>query len=388
MAAPAITVRVVLPAAAFSSNLAWSFVYVSLPFYVQSLAGDPGVALRWTGWVLGITSLVTVAVAPVWGRLASGGRAKRCYVAVECLQGLAFFLTAAARTLPELFLVRFVLGFMGAASTFAYMLAGQGPGDVRRHVARIQAAMTVGQVFGPLAGAVAATRFGFRPSFLIAGVILLGCSLLVWRGVPDESAVARREERRAPASRAEVATVCAIVLVASTHVFFLTAILPRILPGLGVAPDRTLEAGGMLLFASSIATTLGSVAAPWMADAVGDRRALPWLLTASAVLLAVHALAGNVWTFGALRCAQALVVAPVFPLVVAAVAARASGQALGVINSARIGASFLGPVIATNLLAFTSPAVVFVSLALPGLLVVPLAWRLGRPARRGARAAA
>jgi MFS family permease len=124
----------------FSSTLAWSFVYVSLPFHIQDLAGhDAGVALRWTGWILGVTSLVTVGVAPVWGRLASGGtRAKRCYVAVECLQGVGFFLSAAARTLVELFLARFLLGFMGAASTFAFIIAGRGGGDVRRRVAHIQ----------------------------------------------------------------------------------------------------------------------------------------------------------------------------------------------------------------------------------------------------------
>ncbi len=369
----------------FASTLAWSFVYVSLPFHIQNLAGhDPGVALRWTGWILGVTSLVTVGVAPLWGRLASGGaRAKRCYVAVECLQGLAFFLSAAARTLVELFLARFLLGFMGAASTFAFIIAGRGPGDVRRHVAHIQSSMTVAQVIGPLAGAVAAARMGFRPSFLLAGVILLGCGLLVWRGVPDEPPAAPRAERRAPASTQEILHVSAIVLVASTHMFFLTAILPQVLPGLGVAREATLTTGGLVLFTSSLATVLGSLSAPWLAEAIGDRRALPGLLTASSVLLAAHGLAGDVWTFGALRFLQSLAVAPVFPLVVAAIATRVSGQALGVINSARIGASFLGPVIATNLLAWTAPAVVYAALAAPALLAVPLARRLAA-APRGA----
>jgi MFS family permease len=372
----------------FASTLAWSFVYVSLPFHIQNLAGhDPAAALRWTGWILGVTSLVTVAMAPLWGRLASGGGAKRCYVAVECLQGLTFFLTAAARTLAELFLARFLLGFTGAASTFAFIIAGQGTGDVRRQVVHIQASMTVAQVIGPLAGAVAAARMGFRPSFLLAGALLLGCGLLVWRGVPDEPPAARRAERRAPASAAEVLRVSLIVLVASTHMFFLTAILPQVLPGLGIAREETLTAGGLLLFASGVATALGSLSAPRLADALGDRRAVAWLLALSSVLLAAHGLAGDVWTFGALRCAQSLVVAPVFPLVVAAVASRVSGQALGVINSSRIGASFLGPVVATNLLAWTPPAAVYAALAVPALLAVPLAWRLAQAPRSGPESA-
>jgi len=43
-----------------------------------------------------------------------------------------------------------------------------------------------------------------------------------------------------------------------------------------------------------------------------------------------------------------------------------------VINAARIGAGFIGPVAATSLLAWTSPAVVYCLLASIGLACVPL----------------
>ena len=49
-----------------------------------------------------------------------------------------------------------------------------------------------------------------------------------------------------------------------------------------------------------------------------------------------------------------------------------SGEAIGVINAARIGASFLGPVIATSLLAAGSPVLLYVALSLIGLACVPL----------------
>src|SRR2546430_16518428 len=74
----------------FFGSFAWSFVFVSLPFHIQRISPlDPAATLRWTGWILGITSLVTVATAPVWGRYAARGDPKACYVAVEALQGLA-----------------------------------------------------------------------------------------------------------------------------------------------------------------------------------------------------------------------------------------------------------------------------------------------------------
>ena len=171
------------------------------------------------------------------------------------------------------------------------------------------------------------------------------------------------------------------MLAASIQVFFLTAILPQVLPPLGIAPDSTLEVGGLILFASGIATALGSLATPRLADLVGERRAVLLALCASSVALAALAAATNVWTFSAVRILQMTCIAPVFPLSVAAIAQRASGQAIGFVNSARIGASFLGPVAATTLLAWVPPAIVYLVLAAVGIRFVPLVIRLAGPPR-------
>src|SRR6059036_3929295 len=176
-----------LPVTMFFGSFAWSFVFVSLPFHIQRVSTlEPTATLRWTGWIVGITSLVTVMTSPVWGRYAARGNPKACYVAVEALQGLGFFVMALARTLPELFFARLVLGAMGAASTLAFIMAGRLPDTdaVRRRIAALQSSMTVGQVIGPLVGAIAAARLGIRGSFVLGGTILLGCAALVHWAVP------------------------------------------------------------------------------------------------------------------------------------------------------------------------------------------------------------
>ena len=48
-------------------------------------------------------------------------------------------------------------------------------------------------------------------------------------------------------------------------------------------------------------------------------------------------------------------------------------------NSARIGAAFLGPVAATTLLARGTPALVYLALGATGLVLLPLLWKRGRP---------
>ena len=91
---------------------------------------------------------------------------------------------------------------------------------------------------------------------------------------------------------------------------------------------------------------LGTMAAPRLAEAVRrSARGAVAARRAPSLFLAALALATNVWTFVALRFVQVLCIAPIFPLAVAAIAQRASGQVIGFLNSARIGASFVGPVL-------------------------------------------
>lgn len=372
----------VLPTSMLIGTFAWSFVYVSLPFHIQRMSTlEPAATLRWTGWILGISPLITVITAPISGRLGERVDPKRGFVTVQAFQGLGFLGMALARTLPEMLLARMLLGLMGAVSTFAFIMVGRSGGDVRRQVSRIQSGMTLGQVLGPAAGAVVAARLGFRLSFIIGALMLWACSALVSWGVPPGQArdAAAAQERRI--SRRELVTVSLVVLAGSTQVFFLTSILPQILPPLGVPVESTLEIGGFLILATGVAASLGSMAAPRLADLLGDRRAVLWFLLGSSLLLASLAAAGGVWSFGVLRFLQVLCIAPVFPLSVAAIAQRASGGAIGFVNSARIGAAFMGPVLATTLLSSMPPAAVYLALAALGVAVVPLVARMDRRSR-------
>src|SRR5438093_1255809 len=256
----------------FLGTFAWSFVFVSLPFYIETIAhGDAASTLRWTGWILGISPLVTVLTAPLWGRYAERRRPRRLYVAVQAFQGVAFFGMVVATTLPGLFLARLLLGVMGAASTVAFMMAGRSGAafTVRRQVAAIQSGVTTRQVVGPRAGA-----------------------LMPW--------------------------------------------------GPGLCP---------FVVAS--------------------------LLTASSLCLAALAVPRSVWGYGALRFFQVLLITPVFPLVVARIAQHGSGEVIGAINSARIAAGFLGPVMATTMLAWGPASVGYGILAALGLGCVPLALARG-----------
>ena len=383
--APRTRAEWVLPASMLISTFAWSFIYVSLPFHIQQMSTlDEAATLRWTGWILGISPLITVVTAPLSGRLGERIDPKRGFIAVQVLQGLGFLGMALARTLPEMLLARMLLGLMGAVSTFAYIMVGRSGGDVRRQVSYIQSGTTLGQVLGPAAGALVAAQIGFRRSFVIGAFMLWGCSALVSWGVPSGRPRDAAEGAARTTSLRELVTVALVVLAGSTQVFFLTSILPQILPPLGVPVESTLEVGGVLIFVTGVAAALGAMAAPRLADLMGDRQAVLWFLLGSSCCLALLGAMGHVWSFGVIRFLQVLCIAPVFPLAVAAIAARASGEAIGFINSSRIGAAFIGPVLATTLLAWMRPSLVYLVLAALGLAVVPLVARMERRSRRRA----
>jgi MFS family permease len=362
----------------FLGSFAWSFAFISLPFYIQSISPyDSATTLRWAGWILGISSLVTVLTSPAWGRVGERGDPRKQYILVQIFQGVAFMGMAIAHTLPQLLVARLILGAMGAASTLAFIIAGRrtDPVEVRRDVAAVQLAMTMGQVLGPLGGATAAARVGFRPSFVLGGAILLGSAAFVHWGVRLPAHLERTRRELPPARVGDLVIPVALVLAVSNQLFFLTAVLPEVLPGLGVAPERVVEVGGLLVFVSAVAAGLGALATPRLAARLPEGTLIAALLVCSGLLMGAMALPRTAWGYSAVRFLQVLFAAPIFPLVVARTAQQRSGGAIGVINSARIGGSFIGPVLATTILSVSSPAVLYVTLGLACLVCVPLALR-------------
>ena len=374
----------------FLGSFAWSFAFISLPFYVQAISPyDPATTLRWTGWILGISSLVTVLTSPAWGRAGERGNPRAQYLLVQLFQGVGFMGMAIAHTLPQLLVARLVLGAMGAASTLAFIMAGRltDPREVSREVAAVQLAMTLGQVLGPLGGAATAARIGFRPSFVVAGFILLGSAAFVHWGVRLPAHLERSRLEPSRVRVADLVTPVALVLAVSNQLFFLTAVLPQVLPGLGVAADRVVEVGGLVVFVSAVAAALGALATPRLAALLPERLLMAALLVAAGCLMATMALPRSAWGYSAVRFLQVLCSAPVFPLVVARAAQQGSGGAIGVINSARIGGSFIGPVLATSILSVSSPAVLYVTLGFTCLACVPLVLGRGAGRRWGLRPA-
>jgi MFS family permease len=365
----------VLIAVTFLGSLAWSFVFVALPFQVERLStSGPAGTLAWTGWILGIPSLAAVVTGPIWARYGERTDPKTACVLVQTLQGLGFLATALAHSVVQLLIARLVLGTVGSFSTLAFVMAGReaDPAAMRRRLGAIQSALVLGTLVGPLPGAVAAARLGFRLTYMIGALVLvISASLLQW-GMPSAPPVSREAAggRRMPVR--DIVLAAALVLVASSQETFLVAVLPRVLPGLGVDMDGLVEAGGLLIFVAGAAAAVGGLVAPVLAEQIPERRLFAGLLLASSAALVLLGTARYFWLFVVLRGVQSLAIAPFFPLMVAQVARRADASAIGTINAARVGSGFLGPLVATTLLATGSPVLLYLTLGAAGIATVVL----------------
>jgi len=128
----------------------------------------------------------------------------------------------------------------------------------------------------------------------------------------------------------------------------------------------------VLIFVSGVAAALGGLATPRLTDLTPERRLLPLLLVTSSLGLVALVGARSAWAFTTVRFLQSLCIAPLFPLVVARVAQRGSVEAISVVTSARTGGGFVGPVLATSILAWGPPALLYLAMASVGLACVPL----------------
>jgi MFS family permease len=219
---------------------------------------------------------------------------------------------------------------------------------------------------------VAAARLGFRLTYLIGALVLvISASLLQW-GMPSPPPVSREAAAERRMLTRDLVLASALILMASSQETFLAAVMPSVLPGLGVDVDDLVEAGGLLIFVAGAAAALGGLAAPILAEQISERRLLAGLLVASSVALALLATTRSFWAFVVLRGVQSLAIAPFFPLMVAQVARRGDASAIGIINAARVGSGFLGPLVATTVLATGSPGLLYVTLAAAGVATAML----------------
>jgi len=373
----------VLLTAQFSLAFAINFMFVFLPFYVQAISPlDEAATLRWTGLIVGAASAVATFGSTFWGRLTDRFSPKALFergiLSHVILVGLMGFVT----DLRVLLGIRIVQGFLGGISTIGLLIisAISTEEQLAGRMGLYQSALTLGQIFGPPLGAMAAAAVGFRGAFLVSSLMMLVVFIFCQVGLSPLPPQPRRPTDGG-FPRGQLWMAWGVAFVGTMHIVFLPSVLPAILQDFHVPEHEQLVTAGLIVFAYGVSAAAGSYGFSRMAARIPAQH-LVLACGAGAALFQVLLILGvEPMTFTLLRMAQTALAAGIFPLILVQMASRRHGGTIGFINAARFAGNAAGPVVATFILANSNLLSVYVVLG-AGLASAVACHHFARPRNR------
>lgn len=395
----------VCAAGSFTTIIGMTLILPILPLYVRALGvDDDGDVVAWSGLAYAATFLTAALTAPIWGRLGDRYGRKSMLIRASLGMAVAMSLMGLAQNVVQLVLLRLLVGVLGGyASGSTILVAAQTPKDRSAWALGVlSASIMAGNVVGPLIGGTLAQLIGVKDAFLATGALIfvafLGTAALLRE--PARQPSAPRSDRRGVWSRVPNTPVVAALLCLSAVLVIATlSVEPVITEHVRdlTGTDRDLAIAAAVTFAlTALGTVLSAPHLGRIADRVGHLRVLAVCLGGATVLLALQALAGDLWEFATLRFLTGVALGGITPTVVATlrhlVPPSIIGSVLGLNVSAQYVGQVAGPVLAGQLASVAGTTSVFVGTALVTALglaaTVAIQRRLSSPHRPEVRHAA
>ncbi len=382
--------------AVFASFTGFTFVMPFLPLYIQELGvTDPGDAALWSGFLFGVSPLLSGLLAPLWAILAERHGRKAM---MQRALGVFIFVIAAmafATNVYQLLALRVLLGVFGGFGVMAVALASTlAPREqVGEAVGLLQATQLASGIGAPLLGGVVVDAVGLERSFFVASALCLAGFLLItfaYREDREERGGAKAGPARGALRQYLRLPIFVGLLVAIFTIQFIDRSFGPLLP-LYIA---TLDApAGRIGSITGAVMTLGAVAGTFAAAYVGrlssrlaPRPLLLWSLGAGALCCLPIAFVGHWWELLALRVLLGLLAGGALTLAYA-VGGRALPEgarmgAFGVLAGlGQIGGA-VSPMITGLLARWASLGAIFVVDAALYLLILAWSWRTLAPGPR------
>lgn len=373
----------VVTAAQFSLAFALNFMFVFLPFYVQAISPlDEAATLRWTGLIVGAASAMATFGSAFWAnltdRLSPKALFERGILSHVILVALMGFVT----DLRVLLGIRILQGFMGGISTIGLIIVSaiSTEDQLARRMGMYQSALTMGQIFAPPLGAMAAAAFGFRGAFLASSLMLLGIFVFCLMGLSPLPPQPRRAAS-GTLPRRQLWLAWAVAFAGTVQIVFMPSVLPTILRDFNVSEGRQLVTAGVIVFAYGASAAAGSYGVSLLAGRIPPERLVIVAAMGASAFQVLLLLGSGPATFTLIRMAQTALAAGIFPLILAQIASRSHGATIGFINTARFAGNAAGPVIATFVLAYSNFLTLYLLLG-TGLAAVAAGHRLGQARNR------
>lgn len=345
---------VVCALGSFTTIIGMTLILPILPLYVAQLGvSDQAAITTWSGLAYAATFLTAALIAPLWGHLGDKYGRKSMLIRASLGMAVAMSLIGFAQTPLQLVLLRLLAGLLGGyASGSTILVAAQTPQHRSAWALGVlSSAIMAGNIVGPLLGGVLAHSLGVQVTFLLTG----GLIFLAFLGTAfflKEQPRPRVDQQRTP--RADNwntiphrTTVLALLGLSALLMFATLSVEPIITVHIeklnGTGNDVALYAA--IVFSL---TALGTViSGPWLgklADRIGHLRVLIASLAVAAVVLALQALAADVWTFAGLRFLTGLALGGITPTVVATLRRLVPQTLVGLVLGYNVSAQYVGQV--------------------------------------------
>ncbi len=343
----------VLVTAQFSLAFAFNFMFVFLPFYIQAISPlDEAATLRWTGLIVGSASATAIFGSTFWASLTDRFSPKALFERGILSHVILVALMGFVTDLRVLLGIRILQGFLGGISTIGLMIisAISTEDQLARRMGLYQSALTLGQIFAPPLGAMAAAAVGFRGAFLASSLMMLGVFIFCQVGLSPLPPQPRRSAA-GDVPRRQLWLAWGVAFVGTIHIVFLPSVLPTILQDFHVPEHQRLVTAGLIVFAYGASAAAGSYGFSRLAGRVPTQHLVLACAVGASVFQVLLILGVGPVTFTLIRMVQTALAAGIFPLILVQITSRSHGGTIGFINAARFAGNAAGPVIATFILA-------------------------------------
>jgi DHA1 family multidrug resistance protein-like MFS transporter len=255
-----------------------------LPFFLKDIGADSfSSQALWAGAINAGGAIVMAISAPIWGIVADRRGRKLMVLRAMFMASITVSLMSLAASPWHLLGLRFLEGgFTGTVGASTTLIASTTPRQNRGFaLGMMQTAIFSGSSIGPLIGGVLADQIGYRPTFIIAGLMILVSAVIVLTQVSERferPAPAEAHETSGPSTRAlmfggAMLAMVGVMFALRTGNSAIQPIMPLYVQQLaGTASVATLA--GLTLGVAGLTSAVSAVTFGRLADRIGHRRVL------------------------------------------------------------------------------------------------------------------
>ncbi len=348
-----------------------------LPFFLEDIgASDFSSQALWAGAINAGGALIMAISAPIWGIVADRRGRKLMVLRAMFMASFTVSLMSLAQSPWHLLGLRFLEGgFTGTVAASTTLVASTTPRHRRGFaLGMMQTAVFSGASAGPLIGGILADQLGYRPTFVVAGLLIFASAFIVLTQVqehfvPPQPAAEGKDT--GPSTRfllfgAAMMAMIGVMFALRAGNSAIQPIMPLYVEDLA-ASSSIATLAGLTLGIAGLTSALSAITLGRLADRIGHRRILIPAAFLTAALYLPMAIAQSPWQLIALSGLVGIAAGGVAPSANAVISnltpAAKRGAIFGFTSSVTALGGFIGPLGGAAIAAAVDIRLTFVAIS-------------------------